>query len=153
MPSRFLLLVVLTVITGGILPIQAGLNSKLARASGSSVIAALISFLVGTVALVLYLIITRREAVQWPALKAVPLWFFAGGLIGAFYVAVITYIVPGLGAALTFSLVVTGQMIAAMVIDHYGWLGHDGERNFAGKNGRCYSPYRRRYYDPKILAT
>jgi len=123
MPSRFLLLVVLTVITGGILPIQAGLNSKLARASGSSVIAALISFLVGTVALVLYLIITRREAVQWPALKAVPLWFFAGGLIGAFYVAVITYIVPGLGAALTFSLVVTGQMIAAMVIDHYGWLG------------------------------
>jgi transporter family-2 protein len=123
MPSRFLLLVVLTVITGGILPIQAGLNSKLARASGSSVIAALISFLVGTVALVLYLIITRRETVQWRALKAVPLWFFVGGLIGAFYVAVITYIVPGLGTALTFSLVVAGQMIAAMVIDHYGWLG------------------------------
>lgn len=123
MQSRFLLLVLLTVITGGILPIQAGINSKLSKVVGSPVIAALISFLVGTLALLLYLAITRRDIVQWSGIRSAPLWLFAGGLIGAFYVAIITLIVPGLGAALTFSLVVAGQLLAALVIDHNGWLG------------------------------
>ena len=133
MQSRFLLLILLTVVTGGILPVQAGINSKLLKVAGSPVIAALISFLVGTVALILYLLITRRDEVSWSGLKSAPAWFFAGGLIGAFYVAVITLIVPGLGAALTFSLVVTGQLIAAMIIDHNGWLGMATREISAGR--------------------
>jgi len=133
MQSRFLLLILLTVVTGGILPVQAGINSKLSKVAGSPVIAALISFLVGTVALILYLLITRRDEVSWSGLKSAPAWLFAGGLIGAFYVAVITLIVPGLGAALTFSLVVTGQLIAAMIIDHNGWLGMATREISAGR--------------------
>ena len=133
MQSRFLLLILLTVVTGGILPVQAGINSNLSKVAGSPVIAALISFLVGTVALILYLLITRRDEVSWSGLKSAPAWLFAGGLIGAFYVAVITLIVPGLGAALTFSLVVTGQLIAAMIIDHNGWLGMATREISAGR--------------------
>jgi transporter family-2 protein len=122
-----------TAITGSILPIQAGINSRLARVSGSPVIAAFISFLVGTIVLSLYILITRKYSIQWSGLKSAPIWLFTGGMIGAFYVAAITFIVPTLGAALTFALVISGQLLAAVVIDHFGWLGMATREITAGR--------------------
>jgi transporter family-2 protein len=58
---------------------------------------------------------------------------FTGGLIGAFYVAAITFIIPTLGTALTFALIIAGQLLAAMVIDHYGWLGMSVQEISAGR--------------------
>ena len=54
-------------------------------------------------------------------------------MIGAFYVAAITFIVPTLGTALTFALIIAGQLLAAMVIDHYGWLGMSVHEITAGR--------------------
>ncbi|MDF5208441.1 DMT family transporter, partial [Vibrio parahaemolyticus] len=46
-----------------------------------------------------------------------------GGLIGAFFVASTVALVPKLGVAMTFSLVIAGQMIVTLIIDHFGILG------------------------------
>jgi transporter family-2 protein len=97
------------------------------------VIAAFISFLVGTIVLSLYILITRKYSIQWSGLKSAPIWLFTGGMIGAFYVAAITFIVPTLGAALTFALVISGQLLAAVVIDHFGWLGMATREITAGR--------------------
>ena len=46
-----------------------------------------------------------------------------GGLIGACYVSLIIVVVPRLGMAMAFSLLVGGQMALALLLDHTGWLG------------------------------
>lgn len=133
MQSKLFLLMLITAITGSILPMQAAINAKLGKVSGGPVIAAFISFLVGTAFLAVYLLISRRHSFQWNGIQSAPLWLFAGGLIGAFYVAAITFIVPTLGTALTFALIIAGQLLAAMVIDHYGWLGMSVHEITAGR--------------------
>ncbi|WP_193311627.1 DMT family transporter [Agriterribacter humi] len=133
MQSRLFLLMLITAITGSILPIQAAINAKLGKVSGGPVIAAFISFLVGTVFLAAYLMISRKHSFQWNGIQSAPLWLFTGGLIGAFYVAAITFIIPTLGTALTFALIIAGQLLAAMVIDHYGWLGMSVQEISAGR--------------------
>lgn len=133
MQTRLLFLMLVTAVTGSILPLQAVINAKLGKVSGGPVISAFISFLVGTVVLAVYLLITRRHVIQWSGLQSAPVWLFAGGVIGAFYVASITSIIPTLGTALTFALIITGQLIAAIVIDHFGWFGMAVKEISAGR--------------------
>lgn len=123
MENRMVGFILISFLTGILLPVQAGLNAKLGKVAGGPMVAALISFVVGTLALLLFLLISRKHPIQWSGIQSAPVWLFAGGIIGALYIAMSTYIVPVLGAALTFGLVITGQLIAAMILDHFGWLG------------------------------
>jgi len=43
--------------------------------------------------------------------------------LGAVYVSSVVVLVPKLGVALAFSLIIAGQMIMAIIFDHFGWLG------------------------------
>ena len=113
--------ILITFIAGAFLPIQAGLNAKLGKAGQSAVHASLTSFIVGTLALSLYVLVTR-QAVSWEGLKAAPTYAWMGGLLGAFYVTVIVLAFPQLGPGLTFGLVVTGQMVFSLLLEHYNIL-------------------------------
>jgi transporter family-2 protein len=113
--------ILLAFISGAFLPIQAGLNAKLGKAGQSAVHASLTSFIVGTLALVIYILATR-QAVSWEGLKAAPAYAWMGGLLGAFYVTVIVLAFPQLGPGLTFGLVVTGQMLFSLILEHYNIL-------------------------------
>lgn len=117
------LLFLLAIFAGVMLPIQAGLNSEIGRTVKSPVFAALISFLVGTIGLVLFLLATRAS---WANVKngfQLPWYYWTGGLMGAVYVVAIIMLAPRLGVALTFGLTVAAQMLLSIVLDHYGWLG------------------------------
>ena len=57
------------------------------------------------------------------AAKNAPPIAWIGGLMGAFFVASSVALVPRLGVALTFSLIVAGQMLITLVLDHFGVLG------------------------------
>lgn len=108
---------------GAFLTIQAGINSQLRHQLGQPVVAALVSFIVGTAALMLYLLALR---VDWPVADrwgSVPWWVWTGGLIGAAYVTATVILAPRLGAGLFTTVVVTGQLLTALLLDHYGWLG------------------------------
>ena len=56
--------IILSLLAGSFLPIQAGLNAKMGKAVESPVYASLISFVVGSAALILYILFTG-QSVSW----------------------------------------------------------------------------------------
>jgi transporter family-2 protein len=117
------LLVVLTLLAGACLATQVGVNATLARWSGSPVTAAGISFAVGTVVLAAYTLVARVPLPPLARAAAAPWWVWAGGVLGAFYVATMVLSAPRLGAATTIALVVAAQMVTSVVLDHLGAFG------------------------------
>ena len=113
--------ILLAFIAGAFLPIQAGLNAKLGKAAGSAVQASLISFSVGTLCLLLYVLISQ-QTLSWSGIKTAPLHAWLGGLLGAIYVTLVILAFPRLGPGLTFGLVVAGQMIISSLLEHYNIL-------------------------------
>ncbi len=108
---------------GVLVPLQAGINTSLAQRTGSSLSAALISFSVGTLALVLTLVFSRTH---WPKVGVfgeIPPGLWLGGLCGAILVWASIICAPKLGAATLISLIIAGQLTASLVFDHFGWLG------------------------------
>ena len=116
-----LMWVIMAFISGAFLPIQAGLNTKLGKAGESPVHASTISFVVGTVALLLYILFTQ-QSVSWEGIKSAPGDVWIGGVLGAFYVTVIILAFPQLGPGLTFGLVVAGQLIISALLEHFNVL-------------------------------
>jgi bacterial/archaeal transporter family-2 protein len=45
------------------------------------------------------------------------------GLLGAAYIAVTVVLAPRLGAAALIAALVAGQMMASLIVDHFGWVG------------------------------
>jgi transporter family-2 protein len=113
--------IILALLSGAVLPIQAGLNARLGAAAQNPVYASAISFVVGTLALVVYIAFTR-QTVSISGIKEIPFYIWLGGLLGAFYVTAIVLLFPILGPGLTFGLVVAGQMIMSVLLDHYNVL-------------------------------
>ncbi len=122
MQSR-IFFILMALALGAILPIQAAVNSRLSKTVGSPVIAAFISFAVGTIALFLYLLLSRQLNFHEANFRQSPWWIWVGGVLGTFFVAGIVVLLPRLGVALAFSLVIAGQMAAAIIFDHFGLLG------------------------------
>lgn len=111
----------LTLLAGAILPIQAGLNARLSKAAANPVWASAISFMVGSAALFAYLLLTR-QSLSVSGLKAAPPQVWLGGLLGAYYVTFIVLAFPRLGPGLTFGLIVAGQMIVSLILEHHNVL-------------------------------
>jgi len=108
---------------GSMLPLQAGVNAQLARAGGNALWASGISFLVGTLTL---LMVYSSLRLTWPSfdeLKEAPLWAWSGGLMGAFFVTCMAFFAPRLGATTLLALVISGQILASLLLDHFGAVG------------------------------
>ncbi|RJG06856.1 DMT family transporter [Noviherbaspirillum cavernae] len=115
--------VMLAIAAGAVLPIQVGVNSTLRHGIGSPIVAALISFGVGTVCLLAYALAARAE---WPTaqmLAKLPMWAWIGGVVGAFYVATAILVAPKLGAANLVCLTIAAQLFMSLLLDHYGLIG------------------------------
>lgn len=110
-------------VVGALLSVQVGMNAAARIATGHAALAALINFAIGTVGLTLFALAVRTPAPSGAQLSAAPWWAWLGGLFGALYVASSTVLGPRLGAAMLTALVVAGQMLSALVIDHYGLVG------------------------------
>lgn len=115
-------LLLLGVIAGALLAAQAPINAELARGLGSPLAAAAVNFVAGGVALVIAAWLTSGGVA--PRWAAAPAWTYAaGGCLGAAYVTTAILLVPRLGASTLIALVVAGQLLAGLLLDHYGWLG------------------------------
>ncbi len=118
-----LILLVFAVLAGAVLPLQVGLNIQLGKSVHQPIFAAFASFLVGTIGLFIYLLILKFEFSAIAQTRTVSPIVWTAGLLGAFYVAAVIILAPKLGTALTFVLVVAGQMTVSLIVDHYGLLG------------------------------
>jgi bacterial/archaeal transporter family-2 protein len=117
------LAVLLTAIAGGLIALQAPINAGLGKATGS-LPAALVSFLVGTVALTAIVVLSGKAGglgstfdVSW--------YYLLGGLLGALYVANALIAVSAIGAGGVAAATITGQLVASVAIDRLGLFGLD----------------------------
>lgn len=122
MSGSNLWLMALTLLAGALVPLQAGINGQLARQVPGALSAALISFLVGSCAL-LALVLSQRGLPSVTELRGLHWWHWCGGLLGAFFIAHTAFAGPRLGATLFMGLILAGQLSMALLLDHQGWAG------------------------------
>lgn len=116
-----ILFTTLAFLAGVFLAIQAPINANLALTIGSKpIMAAFISFLVGTVVLLVVAVISCEFSL---AIKEVELWKLLGGFLGAFAVFTTTFVAPKLGVVLLFLFVIFGQVMMSFTIDTFGFFG------------------------------
>jgi transporter family-2 protein len=113
----------LAICVGALLPLQALVNARLGQFTLGAVFASLASFVVGTAALLALWLAWRAPAPAGAGgLADAPWWAWTGGLIGAAFVVSATVLVPRLGAAALVCLVVFGQLVGSLLLDHFGVL-------------------------------
>jgi transporter family-2 protein len=134
MPAPTWWLLALPFIAGACLPLQTGINGQLAKQVSSVMAAALVSFAVGTLAL-LILLLAQREFPSLGALKGLTWWHWSGGLLGVMFIAIAAFTGPKVGALLFMALVIAGQLGMALTLDHFGWAGFREAPITAGKVG------------------
>src|ERR1700746_2064785 len=113
----------LAVFAGGMLPLQAATNARLADSLGGPVWAAALSGLVLTIVLTLIASTASRGGPRLDGLDALPWWAWIGGFCGAVLLSVSTALTPLLGAEQMIALVMTGQVLGAIALDNFGLVG------------------------------
>lgn len=118
------LLLILAVSIGAGLVFQIGVNAQLRTYLHSPIQAAFISFFVGTVVLGSLCLIQGQPLFKVSSPESFPFWLWLGGLLGAVYVAGTIFLAPRMGALALSLAVLSGQVLASLVLDQNGWLGY-----------------------------
>ncbi|MBA3390548.1 MAG: DMT family transporter [Actinomycetota bacterium] len=118
----WLLFLPMPIAAGAALTTQFAVNAQLRTVVGGPVVAAAISFFIGTLALVAAALVVGRQVPEMSVVTSSPWWVWIGGLLGAAFVLASIILTPRLGAATTIGLFLAGQMIASIIIDHFGLL-------------------------------
>lgn len=111
------------ILVGSLLPFQQAFNAQIAGAAGSPLVAALVNFTVGAIALTLVMlsrwVFAGVEFSRPPSpLDHPTAW--AAGLLGVFFVLVAAVVVPRVGVLVFGLITIAGQLIASLVIDALG---------------------------------
>ncbi|GAB2557726.1 DMT family transporter [Spirosoma aerophilum] len=110
-------------LVGLAITVQAGVNANLRQAMASPILAAAISFGSGLIALILLFFASGSPTPSVEVIKQVSWWKWTGGVMGAVYMITVIVSVPKIGTANLVSLSVAGQLVAAIILDHYGLMG------------------------------
>lgn len=114
----------LGMLAGALLAAQAPINAQLARGLGMPVAAAAFSFLSGAIVLgVVTTILMRGQGISLDWKAPAPWLFVAGGVLGGSYVTITIILIPRLGAAAVMAFLVSGQLLAGLLLDRIGFLG------------------------------
>ena len=120
------LLAPIAIVLGFILTTQVATNTQLGKALGNEFIPASVNMAIGLIATCL---LTWAVTQHWPdrdMVRAAP-WYtwIAGGFLGATYLTGNILLAPKLGAGALVGLVVTGQILFSVLLDHFGWIGFE----------------------------
>lgn len=110
-------------IGGAVIPVQAGLNARLAQALGTPLWASLVSFTVGTLVLLPLAMLARSPGAAFAGAGGAPWWAWVGDFLGACFVTITVFSAPIVGATAMIAAVIAGQLIAALLLDQFGWAG------------------------------
>jgi|SoiMethySBSTD1v2_1073268.scaffolds.fasta_scaffold1110255_1 transporter family-2 protein len=113
----------LLLFAGALITVQASINARLGSVLGNNMQAVLVSFVVGTIAALAFCLIEGRSVVSWETVRQAPWWVWTGGLLGVAFVWTTIFAVPKVGVSIMFPIVVAGQMVAAIIVEHFGLLG------------------------------
>jgi len=115
------IMIILAVIGGATLSIQAAINGQLGSKVGVFK-SAFLTFSVG--ALITALLIFFFEPKQAVTLLDVPKWQLLGAMFGVPYIVIMVLAVQRIGTAVAIVAVIFGQLTMSMLIDNFGWLGN-----------------------------
>lgn len=110
------------IFTGMMSATQTAINGYLGTVLESALKGALVSFVVGTLALLLILLVSRQP-VPLGQLKGQPWWIWLGGIIGALFIGGNVLIVPIVGTGIAVIIVIVGLLCGSLLIDRFGWFG------------------------------
>jgi transporter family-2 protein len=111
-----------TVVAGALLPLQALINGRLGGHLGSPFWAAALQNLVGAACMLGVVAALRPALPSGGQLAGVPPWAWVGGALGMIYVVVALLAAPRLGAGPAMSGIILGQLVSALLLDHFGVL-------------------------------
>lgn len=115
-----MLLVALMACGGFAIAVQPSINARLAQKVGSYE-SSMISFAVGTLALIVVVLITGRGNMR--GITTASWWELSGGFLGAYFVTMTIIAVPRLGTAAVMAIIITGQLTTAALLDQFGAFG------------------------------
>ncbi len=110
--------------TGMVVPLQLVFNGQLGGVTRNAFTASLIVFLTGTLVLTVLVALTRPTLPSVADVVAAPRTVWLGGLIATGYIVAIVLITPRLGVGLTTGLILVGQLVMALALDHFGAFGN-----------------------------
>ena len=118
------LLAPFALLLGVVLTMQVATNAQLGKALGNDYIPTAVNMAIGLIATAL---LTWSLTPEWPSrevLRAAP-WYtwFAGGLMGTIYLTGTILLAPKLGAGELIGLIIAGQLVFSVLLDHFGWIG------------------------------
>jgi transporter family-2 protein len=99
------------------------LNGSLRNALESPAWAGLVSYAGGLLTMIVAVIMLGEGVPSIRVMAGVPWWAWSGGLFGGAFILLAILLLPSLGAATLFALVIAGQVLAAVTIDHFGVFG------------------------------
>jgi transporter family-2 protein len=114
--------VLLTAGVGGLIALQAPINSMLGKSVGSFQ-AAFVSFLLGTIVLAVIAALAKGGFSKIPDARNLQWYYLTGGVLGAAYVTTVLVTVRSLGAGPVVAATIAGQLTMSVVIDQLGLLG------------------------------
>ncbi len=113
----------ITVLAGVGIVIQQALNADLRVSLGSGAWAGLISYIGGTLCMIVLILVMRDGVPSIAAISRTPWFYWTGGFFGAVFIALGIFLLQKLGAATFISLLIAGQMLGSLIFDHYGLFG------------------------------
>jgi transporter family-2 protein len=114
--------VLATAAAGGLVAMQAPINSGLGKATGS-LPAASFSFAIGLCALVGITVVSGEGFGRLGELGGLSWYYLIGGLLGAVYVTTVLISVRTLGAGGVTAATIAGQLTLSVILDQLGILG------------------------------
>lgn len=112
-------LIGLGILAGAMITVQSVLNAVLGNRAG--LFGAVLILTLVSIALLLVLILAIPGTANFRALPAVSEWYlYGGGVLGVVILAAPIFLIPRIGAALTLTTIVVGQLTLAVIVDHFG---------------------------------
>ena len=118
-----LLSVLMIFLAGMSVPLAVTLNVMLGRGVKNPLFATMIVPALCAVAIALLFLVLRNPLPAWADVKEIPWYLWTGGGLFAFYLLTLMFHSPKTGFGLSTSLVVAGQLVMGLIIDHFGLFG------------------------------
>lgn len=113
----------LAVVIGVMISTQGAINAQLGKLTHSALFASFASFTIGAIALSLPFLFKLSSLPGLEKIAHVPLHLWSGGILGALFVTLAIVIIPQIGITLFVALIILGQLMMGLVLDHFGLFG------------------------------
>jgi transporter family-2 protein len=116
------LALILAFVSGVLMAVQGALNAGLSKVIGL-LETTFIVHIIGTVVILLLLFGLKMGKGNLVAFAEAPWYLYLGGLVGVGIIYLVAASIPEVGAANATTAIIVGQVLTAIIIDHFGAFG------------------------------